>query len=230
MKRIRMVGLCLVAAFAISAVISATASAALPEWVPTQNGTQALKGVSGASKLESPGLPPIECKTAKAAAKLAGTKEITKLKVTFKTCSAEGGAKVCSTKATKPGLIKTNLITGTLGYLEKASTKVGVKLVPATSKPFATFTCGEGAGAIKVEVTGATYGEITGNINVPSATSVLTLTNGGSGPSGQLWENFEGESPHHLESTFNGAGPFASNQQQVSNNTNAKKTKIEIKA
>jgi len=219
MKRMRIFGLCLAAAFAISVAASATASAALPEWEgPGAKAGEKIKSKSGASKLETPGLPPIECKSSKSVGKVLGTKEINKLKVTFKTCSAEAGAKVCSTTETKPGLIKTEPIRGLLGYLKKAGPVVGVKFTP--EKPlFAKFVCGSGAGAVTIEVKGATYGEDTGNINVQGKTSKTILRNGGTGESKQEFENFEGEAAHHLESFFNGAGPFASNQQQEASNT-----------
>jgi hypothetical protein len=227
MKRLWTFGLCLVAVAAISIDAVATASAELPEYVPAQSG-QKIKGSSGASKLETPGLPPIECASSKSAGKLKGTKETTALKVTFKKCSAEGGAKVCNTKPEKPGLIKTNKIKATIGYLNKATKNVGVKFVPEKAGTlFAKFTCGEGAGLVTIEVQGATYGEQT-PVNVSSKTGEVALRNGGSGPSGQQFENFEGETAHHLESFFNGAGPFASNQQQVAKETT--ETALEIKA
>jgi len=218
MKRMRIFGLCLVAAFAISVAASATASAVEPEWEgPGAVAGEKIKSKSGASKLETPGLPPIECKSSKSVGKVFGTKEINKLKVTFKTCSAEAGAKVCQS-GTKAGLIKTEPIRGTLGYLNKATKKVGVRFTPEKAL-FAKFVCGSGGGAITVEVKGATFGEDTGNINVQGKTSKTILRNGGSGESKQEFENFEGESPKHLESFFNNAGPFASNQQQEATNT-----------
>ena len=130
--------------------------------------------------------------------KLQGTKEFIKLKITYKTCSAEGGAKVCSTKPTKPGIIKTNSIKGHIGYLAEKGTghpNVGVILEPEKAGTlFAKFVCGEGAGAVTVEVMGAVIGELTGNINVSSTKSKLSVRNGGSGTSGQQFESFEGES------------------------------------
>lgn len=230
MKRMRMLGLCLVAAFAISVAATATASAALPEFVPAQIG-QTVKSVSGPAKLETPGLPPIECKSSKGAGKLEGTKETRKIKVTFKGCTAESGAKTCQS-GTTAGVIKTKVLKGLLGYLVTATKIVGTKISPESGTLLAKFTCGEGATALVVESTNVTYGE-NAPINVSSTKGKLALRNGGAPPSGQQWQDFEGESPaHFIESFFVVAGerkgPFASNQQQE--NTTTTKEALEIRA
>jgi hypothetical protein len=88
MRQVRLLATLIFAVFAVSAVASATASAALPEFSPGAAGTT-LKGTGGKGKLEIKGEPPVSCEKTEATGELIGTtKKEAKATVTFKECTA----------------------------------------------------------------------------------------------------------------------------------------------
>lgn len=171
MRRIRIMGLCLVAVFAISAVGVSAASAALPEnftlnkttkksepLLPTQKITYTNLG--GEAKLE--GGVVIICKEDKGKGDIEGPKKTVKLKVEYKGCEAPSITSSCQKAPTKPGVITTESLKGELTYAseESGGPLVAVnKLTPEKAgKPFAKFTCGPKK-ELAVEVTGVIFAQ-----------------------------------------------------------------------
>jgi len=155
MRRIRIVGLCLAAVFAVSALVASAASAALPEYgvyntktkkveEPLPTAKVAFKSTGAESKLE--GGVVITCKSDASKGDLEGPKKTVKLKVTYSNCEAPAITSSCQKAATKPGVITTENLKGELGYAsEKSGGALNVinRLVPEVAgKPFAKFTCG----------------------------------------------------------------------------------------
>jgi hypothetical protein len=150
-------GLCLVAAVAVSAVAVASASAAPEYFKAGKVITTVVKYTNlgpGPSKLL--GGVVIECQKDKGKGQIEAPDKTAKLKVEYKECVGEVGGKpvVCQKTATKPGVILTNALKG---HLVKASEKpagaeiVANKLEPEVlGKPFAKFKCG----TLTVEVNG----------------------------------------------------------------------------
>jgi hypothetical protein len=251
MRRFKIVGLCLIAVFAVTAFASSAASAALPEFkvcakavkvgktTPTGEFSDksctvkaaggkyllesglgkktAIKTKSKAAILETPGAGTVECKSSKSGGNTAGTKEETGVIVEFKTCTSIG--KKCNSPGAKAGTIKTNALHGVLGYLSKSPLKVGIALSPEKSGAFdAEFNC-EGLG---VQTFGTVIGQVTGDINVISKASVLTLAAPKEGQ--QEFTNFEGgakgedelKTEFNLGSGFGPPGGLSSSQKVIS--------------
>lgn len=109
MKHIKRLGLCLVVVFALSAVASATASAAEPELVNTKGEALVKKNFSakgGAGELTTKSNGAIKCKEAKAEGEVTGLKTA-KSTTTFSGCEFSGIK--CNTTGAKEGLIVTPL-------------------------------------------------------------------------------------------------------------------------
>jgi hypothetical protein len=137
MRRIR-AGLALAVAIAGSGMVTATASAALPEFSKT-GVTFASK--SGVSTLEA-GEVAITCQESKAEkGEIISAKVVSKLVVTFKSCEAETEGKKCKPNG-ETGTIKTNELQGELGYTNKTEKKVGLDLkpMPASENIFVNLT------------------------------------------------------------------------------------------
>jgi hypothetical protein len=157
MKRIRIIGLALVAMFAMSAVASATASAALPELV-NSSGVELVKKnftiKSGAGKLEST-LGTVECSSDTGSGKVTGLKT-DEATVTFKGCKLAGTSTTCQSGA-EAGVIVTNALKSEVVYIKSTEPKeVGVKITPVGTL-LAKFSCG----TLTFEVSGETTGKIT---------------------------------------------------------------------
>jgi hypothetical protein len=83
------------------------------------------------------------------------SKEVRNIHVTFRGCLADGTI-ACSNTASE-GVIETNLLKGTLGYIKKVAPKeVGVDIKPQSGKVFARFNC---AGLLNITVGAATAAE-----------------------------------------------------------------------
>jgi hypothetical protein len=124
MKQIKMLGAAIIAVVALSAVASATASAALPEFTPGAAKTT-FTGTSGAGTLQAAG-GTIECESDTVKGELTGTtKKTGTATITFKGCAAFTifGAK--SLDAKNAGEIITN-VNLELCYINKAKKEVGI--------------------------------------------------------------------------------------------------------
>jgi hypothetical protein len=246
MKRMRIMGLCLVAVFALTIVAASSASAAptFYECAKVSGGTfekgcgkeggkggyalqpgrgknKAFKGKGGSAVLTTPAVGgEVKCGSSKdegfVSSSFTGQE---KVKVIFGKCTSLG--KNCSSAGAKKGEIKTNPLEGTLGYISKTGPKVGVSLKGEGGLDSADFTC-EG---LIIETKAAVIGEITGDINVFSkeATDSFTVTGGGT----QTITKFEGGPTEVLETLINGSGPFESGEATTTKN---KGESLEIKA
>lgn len=164
MKRMRIVGLCLVAAFALSAIVPGSASA-LPEigkCVAKAGGKYTNAGCTtkgkgsfewqkvitkkkftsagGEGVLEGASGTQISCKTQSAVGEYKGTtsfKEVTNVKATFNGCELPLFKAECKTKGAAAGEITTTGLTGKLAYTSGKGTgspKVNQGLTPLVKK------------------------------------------------------------------------------------------------
>jgi hypothetical protein len=222
MKRIRVIGVCLVAAFAISAVASVTASAFTPEFyakaaVGTTVGPIPFTGTLGAAFLEGKGGVKITCLAGSAKGEVTSATTTKNNTTTFTGC--ETGGFPCENAGA--GTIKTETLEGTLGAV--AAKKDGIRLYNESTKKggqLAAFECA--GGAVKVVVKGSVIAEATGASGtsialgkLPASTHDLTFTE----VKGiQKYTKFlagEGEAgTEQLESNTNG-GPFELSGQSV---------------
>jgi hypothetical protein len=182
MKRIAILGLAVVAVFAMTAV-----AASAKKTAPT--GPAPLTATSGLSKLSSVGLPEIECKKATSTGELNSPTQGTNT-TTFTECESSG--KKCGNVS--PGTIKTKELVSTIGYINKAKEEVGVDFTPKTGTVLAEFEC-EGIG-IKTE--GSVIGKDT-PVNKMGTTAVVNLVGAGGK---QEIEKFEGGPKDTLVSEF----------------------------
>src|SRR5271166_741550 len=109
------------------------------------------EGPHGSEGLYVVGSVEVECATENATGEATGTKSVAAVNVTFRGCKVFGTLACTSTGATE-GEIKTQELDGELGYIEKATHKVGVVLHPAHAIEFAQFECGEAIGRHEIEV------------------------------------------------------------------------------
>lgn len=161
MKRIRVIGVCLIAAFAISAIASSAASAAPEFYRATVIGTTAANvtftGTVGPASLETKGGTKITCKAGTAKGEVTGATKTENNITEFTGC--ETGGFPCENAGA--GVINTNNLAGSLGAV--SSTKDGIRLYNQSTGrggELAAFTCA--GGAVKVVVKGSVIGELTG--------------------------------------------------------------------
>jgi hypothetical protein len=198
MKRMRILGLAILAVFALGAITAAGASAVEPGWYecakeaggkfekgcgkeggkggytlkPGIGKGKAFKGKGGLAKLHTwipeKGDVPVECEKFTDSGNIALPNLTVKVVAKFSKCKAAGF--VCQSGA-KKGEIVTNPLAGELGYVEKAGPKVGASLA-SEAEPgkglLAEFTC---TGIAKVRTHGAVIGTHLGNINVINKSS-----------------------------------------------------------
>ncbi|HST33081.1 MAG TPA: hypothetical protein VLJ80_06120 [Solirubrobacteraceae bacterium] len=195
MKPLRLMGLTLIAACVMAGAASASASAALPEFLKTG---PTLTGTSGASTLETKSGTKVTCTAGKNTGTITGVKTVSKIVVTFTGCKSSGFA--CKTPTAASGELITTELTGTLGYTNTAKKEVGVKLAPTAGGKFIEFECV--GGIIKVQVTGSVIGALT-PVNTLSTKSTLTFkqTKGV-----QALTKFEGEKEESFLKTSIGGG------------------------
>jgi len=117
--RIRMIGLALVAMFAMSAIVASAASAALPEQVPA---TGKFTGTSGASTFETLKEEKVKCTSDAITGEITGAKS-SKATITFKGC--EGLGLKCNSEGAGSGEIVLK-VTGELVYIMKSTKEVGL--------------------------------------------------------------------------------------------------------
>ncbi len=234
MKSIKLVGLCLVAVLAMSAIVAASASAVVPErgkcatgtefenkgctvsgaknkfkWVP--NVKTAFTATSGAATLrsftpEGAELPGVECVKSKSKGDFLGPKG-SEFTITFEKCTSTKENCTGGAKA-KAGQIVTNKLEGTLGFVSPGVVGEDVKAVGGGV--LASFKCG----ANTVETDGSVVGEIgSGVYNTAAATETLTLKEAGGK---QVPTKLEGQPEDTLKSEINGLGagtfPFATTE------------------
>ncbi len=217
MKRIKVLGLALVALFAVSAMAAAQASAALPELVKEgKAGVElAKKTIKGSGKelvLETMNGSTVKCGEATSIGTGAGVKEFTKTVVTFTKCKASIGGE-CENAGAGTEKIVTNSLDGEIGYISKTAKTVGVDLKPEVSGPFVTFTC---ASFATNEVTGSVIGEITPVNKSRTVAEGFTLTyEKGASAGEQKIKNLEGKPEDVLSSKLFGKTEKANQQGKI---------------
>jgi hypothetical protein len=179
MKRFRVIGLCIGAILALSALTATSAWAQeAPEIgrcvshakgkyinnVCTKKSTAktagsfewesgAIKnkfaGTGGVGTLETVHAAKVTCKTEASSGDMTSSKAVGNVEVTFTGCELVGFK--CSTKGAAEGEIVTNLLSGTLVW-EKYKTKVAIDLVPQSGEWFVEFMCGPGSAKVKGSV------------------------------------------------------------------------------
>jgi hypothetical protein len=153
MKRVNITGLCVVAAFAMSAAVAASASAALPEFSPPFSKT--FTSTSKATLLQTVGGAKLTCAADTNLGEITGPQSGV-VKIAFTGCKLK---KVpCNTPGVAPGEIVTGLLSMKIGYINKAKKEVGVDLEEPTGAPIITFICGSATRAV---VIGSVIGRIT---------------------------------------------------------------------
>ncbi len=240
-----------VAVCVMSVVAAASASAALPEFVP--NGS-ASKPITFRVKLGHVVFRPVawgqeyvECESASATGSIVGAKELTTKALRLVGCGLAGeSTHACTSGSLKSGEVETEALSGTLGYVEKEPSKVvGLKLEgphEGIKRPefAAGFTCVVAPlDTTWVEdVTGPLYGQVQ-SLNKPATAFVVAFKTKKSSSEQELTK-FEGETNKigdptgQLEaSAFHGGGLFGvegeSTFEKFETGKEAK-TEIEIKA
>jgi hypothetical protein len=172
MKSIKIMGLCLVAAFAMSAVASATASAIGPLFLFTGSAT-GFSSKSGAgiltqkaSSTSNANGAEVKCKADSDLGEIEGPKQtdrVINVLVLFTGCTSVITAKeyTCTTSGQAAGVIKTNQLEGQLGYISESKKTVGLVLKPQSPATlFAEFECTRNTEKVAIKVRGEIIGEI----------------------------------------------------------------------
>ncbi|MBA3808582.1 MAG: hypothetical protein H0X28_09355 [Solirubrobacterales bacterium] len=212
----------LVAVLAVSALVSASASAATCTTKPCFTGPypNTFITTSGAFTRETSGGTRVKCSGpgSTEGAEITAEKYLKVKALVFKGCET-GGFK-CNTAGAKQGEIKTNELEGILGYVSKATKTVGVDLKPKGGGNVAKFEC---TAFITVIIRGSIIGAIT-PINIET-TKYRLVFNEAKGK--QQLQNLEGQAKDTLESSTNG-GSFEGEGWELSEElTLAKTVKIE---
>jgi hypothetical protein len=199
MTRARTLGLCCIAVFALSAGVTASASATLPEFVGPSPIPFTSK--SGITTLETVKKATITCKSDKGSGEVTGPKSGT-IKITFAGCEFVTIGVVCNSTGVPPGEIVTARLVMTLGYINGPKKEVGVDLSTATGGPLMEFSCG----GLRVIVDGSVIGKITpvNKTVAPPSHFALRFTQAGGK---QKPTKFEAGPTDVLSTSF--GGPFA---------------------
>jgi hypothetical protein len=180
MKRIRIVGLAIVAIVAFSVVATGAASAAKPNFTVFPN---KFSSKGGKAELKS-GSEIVSCTSSEnKGGEVTGEK--TAAKVTVKFAGCEKGGKKCSSGTLEAGKINTKVLSGEIGYVGTEKNKVGLKLKPTTGEEFVNFKC---EGGFETKVQGCVIGEAK-PLNVLQTTGTLSFRESGGK---QEFTGFEG--------------------------------------
>ncbi len=193
--RITMVGLALLAALALSAVASATASAALPEQSPT-SGTFTIS--SGAGTFETLKKESVKCTKDKGTGEITGAKT-DKSKITFEGCTGPFGVK-CNSTGEAAGNIKIE-INSEVVYLNKATKSTGEKLALASE---VEIKC---TALATLKVRGATLCPVT-PINTKATVFTITCKQTSGKQEFREYENEKGEKVKAITETSKNGGAF----------------------
>ena len=160
MKRMRVVGLCLVALVAMG-IVSASASAEPVFFGKAEIGASvghvAFKSTSGVSFLEGhTSHVKIECKASTGSGEVTGPTSVAKSVTKFTSCELAGLALPCENTGAKE--ITTESLTGELGAI--TATSPGVRLKPESGSYLAQFNCAGGGVLIKAK--GSIIGSLSG--------------------------------------------------------------------
>ncbi len=150
MNYLRRLSLCAVLVAMLGAIGASAASAAPPEFVgPMPLG---FESKLTASTLETVGGLKVTCTAGVNSGQVTGSKTLT-VEMRFTGCMLNGIPCRSSSAANE---IETSVLTGTLGYINKAKKQVGLDLA-SPGAPLMDFTCGED---LQIVVTGSVIGKI----------------------------------------------------------------------
>jgi hypothetical protein len=199
MTRVRTLGFCCIAMLALGAGVTASASAALPEFTgpfPTP-----FTSKSGVTTLETVKKAVITCKADKGSGEVTGPKT-GNMRITFTGCEFVTIGVVCNSTGVPPGEIVTAPLVMTLGYINGPKKEVGIDLSTATGGPLMEFSCG----GLRVLVDGSVIGKITpvNKVVAPPSHFALRFTQAGGK---QKPTKFEAGPTDVLSTSF--GGPFA---------------------
>ena len=241
--------LALVAVFALSAVASATASAAEPEfgrckneagtfkdsnctvgggtafkWVPLAEGEKVkFTSTSGEGFLETANGEKVTCTADTNVGETNGPKKDV-VTVTFTGCTSSGFK--CNSAGAAAGEIKTNKLLSEIGYINKAAKEVGLRLKPE-GELFVEFECV--GGIVKVKTKGAVIGKYT-PVNEMNEKFVLNLKCVAGKKGVQEIEKFEGGLKETLASSKNGGAFEAACNNSGEDKITFTGNKLEVKA
>lgn len=220
MKRMRIMGLALLAVFAIS--VAASSAVAAPVFytktaIGSTGGNVQFTGTVGAAFLEPKSGSKITCKAGTAAGEVNGATTTINNNTTFTGCEASGFP--CKSSGEAEGTIKTLNLAGSLGGL--TTTTPGIRLfnqAEGKGGKLAEFTCA--GGAISVLVKGSVIGSLSGAAGVTVAEGKFATSNKLSFAEAkgiQKYTKFiEGEvGTEQLQSNTNGAGYEPSGQSVI---------------
>jgi hypothetical protein len=255
MKRIRIVGLCLVVVFATAAVLSASAFAAAPEfgkcvakaggkyknngcteeeagkekyeWEPLSSPVKFESEMPSGDKatLESEKKSKVVCTKEHSVGEIGNAHEVKKVVATFENCEFSGLK--CSTKGSAEGEIVTVPMDGGIGY-EKEGTKghLNAKLAEELKPESGTlFVTFECVGT-EIKVKGSILHPISDNKMVSTETEKFTQSKGVNKPNHYLGEP---EHTHDLEAKFGATAEYEHSGQTVTTKTTFEE-KIEANA
>jgi hypothetical protein len=152
MKLLKVVRLGLAAGITVPLVLSASASASLPEF--SGPFPKAFKTKTGAITIETVNKVKARCKAGTGEGEVTGP---TSGKLTARFTGCEVLNFLCTSKGAAPGEIVANPLSVTLGYINSAKKEVGLAEEAATSGPLAEAMCGP----VHVVETGSLIGRIT---------------------------------------------------------------------
>jgi len=190
MKRIKMLGLCIVAIFALSATIVATAQAGKYNEGPVK----VLDQGEGTAELGN-SVANIKCESHSASSEVISATQANNVVSVYNGCKAAG----VPCENTGPGQITTEKLKGVINWIKKSEGRVGADFRPENTAPesrLASFNC---AGFAFVRVYGSIIGEITSATNVMTETGHLSFKE--SGFKNQP-EEFEGGPKEFLKAAF----------------------------
>lgn len=155
-----------------------------------------FKGKGSGANLEVVEVGGVACTSSSDSGKFTSPKGAGDVVVVFKGCELNGHK--CENTG-KAGEVKTNPLKGEIGYVEKATHKVGVDLSAETGLYEAQFHCGE----ITMRVSGSVIGLVTSAINTFTKEATLSFTQSGGI---QHIQNLEGMPKDTLSAELAGAG------------------------
>jgi hypothetical protein len=162
MKHFKSIGLVVLAALALTAIAGASlASASEPQAESTF--PNKFTGHGGTGQLfvtPEPDLP-IHCTGSTSKGEITSATTAANVQVTFSGCKGPLGVN-CHSAGEGTGGITTNVLHGTIVYLETNSSRAGILLKPATEGGnFASFTCTSIFGNTNISVKGQVLAELT---------------------------------------------------------------------
>jgi hypothetical protein len=165
MKRLRSVAFCSVAVVAMSAVVAASASAALPEFGGPF--PKPFKSKGGTAVIETAGIK-LTCTALTDVGEVLGAKTG---EVTVRLTGCSGDTFPCTSPGAAQGEMVTSELTTTLGYINAAKREVGIALAAVSPTPFDEFECA----GFKIVVEGSVIGKLTPINKHVKPTSHFTL-------------------------------------------------------